>query len=232
MMGKLKSPQDLVKLREELISLRDPDRICITICSGSGCLACRSREVAAAFADEINRQGLRRNVDIRSTGCHGFCEHGPVVVILPKKICYLKARQKDVSEIVAKTVMENEVIERLVYEDIEKGRRIVSMEDIPFYKYQHRILLANNANIDPTEIDDYFAIKGYSALAKVLFELGQEEVIQTIKDANLRGRGGGGFPAGVKWETTRNAPGGPKYVIMNADEGDPGAYMDRSLLEG
>jgi len=232
MMKKLKSPQDLFELKEELMSLRDPDRICITICSGSGCLACRSREVAAAFADEIKRNGLRHKVDIRSTGCHGFCERGPVVVILPKRICYLKTREKDVSEIVAKTIMEDEVIERLLYEDIEKGGRIVSMDDIPFYKYQHRILLANNANIDPAKIDDYFAIGGYSALAKVLSELGPEDVIQTIKDANLRGRGGGGFPAGVKWETTRDAPQEPKYVIVNADEGDPGAYMDRSLLEG
>jgi len=232
MMRKLNSLKDLVKLREELISLRDPDRRCITICSGTGCLACESKGVVAAFADEINRQGLGHEVDIRATGCHGFCEHGPVVVILPEKICYLKVREKDVSEIVTKTLIEDEVIERFLYEDIEKGGRIVSIDEIPFYRHQHRILLANNANIDPTKIDDYVSIGGYSALAKVVFELGQEDVIQIIKGANLRGRGGGGFPAGVKWETTRDAPGEPKYVIVNADEGDPGAYMDRSLLEG
>ncbi|MFC1476791.1 NADH-ubiquinone oxidoreductase-F iron-sulfur binding region domain-containing protein, partial [Fibrobacterota bacterium] len=154
------------------------------------------------------------------------------VVILPEKICYLGTKVEDVPEIVEKTIVNNEIVDRLLYKDIETEELMKIVEDVPFYKYQKRVLLENNPLIDPTSISDYIAIDGYRALAKVLTTMSQDEVIQTVKDANLRGRGGGGFPAGVKWETTRNAPGKKKYVLVNADEGDPGAYMDRSILEG
>ncbi len=231
-MRKLNSTRDFFKLREELLQERSSGRPSITICSGSGCLACGSKDVSLAFAEELEKHGLDKKVDIHSTGCHGFCERGPVIVIFPNNICYLQVKVDDVPEIVTKTIMENEVVERLLYEDTETGKHIVSIDDIPFYKHQTRVLLANNANIDPTRIGDYLATGGYSALARVLADMSSEDVIRLIKEANLRGRGGGGFPAGVKWESTRNTPGDTKYVLVNADEGDPGAYMDRSLLEG
>jgi len=231
-MRMLNSTKDFFKLREELLDQRASDRPCITICSGTGCLACRSKDVTQAFAEELEKNGLDDKVDIRSTGCHGFCERGPVIVIFPKGLCYLQIEVDDVPEVVTKTIMGDEIVERLLYKDLETDKPVSSMDDIPFYKYQTRVLLANNAHIDPTRIGDYLAVGGYSALAKVLSDMSPEEVIRLIKKANLRGRGGGGFPAGIKWESTRNAPGEQKYVFVNADEGDPGAYMDRSLLEG
>ncbi|MDY6971146.1 MAG: NADH-ubiquinone oxidoreductase-F iron-sulfur binding region domain-containing protein [Thermodesulfobacteriota bacterium] len=231
-MRTLNSTRDFFKLREEVLTERASDRPCITICSGSGCLACRSKEVTQAFAEELEKKGLSEKVDIRSTGCHGFCERGPVTLISPKGLCYLQIKVDDVPEVVEKTIMEDKIVERLLYKDLETGEPVSFMDDIPFYKYQTRVLLANNAKIDPTRIGDYLAVGGYSALAKVLSEITPEEVIRLIKKANLRGRGGGGFPAGLKWESTRNAQGENKYVLVNADEGDPGAYMDRSLLEG
>jgi len=171
-------------------------------------------------------------VDIRRTGCHGFCERGPIIVIHPEEICYLQIEPKDVPEIVTQTIKEKKVIERLLYTEPGTKEKIVHESEIPFYKYQERLVFGSNGNIDPKRIDDYLAIDGYAALAKVLSGMTPEQVIEEVKKSNLRGRGGGGFPAGRKWEGSRNAPGEPKYVIVNADEGDPGAYMDRSLLEG
>ncbi|MGB6873850.1 MAG: NADH-ubiquinone oxidoreductase-F iron-sulfur binding region domain-containing protein, partial [Dehalococcoidia bacterium] len=168
----------------------------------------------------------------KATGCHGFCEQGPVVVIFPQEICYVKVKLEDVPEIVSATLAQGRVIERLLYEDPVTGEKITKDPDIPFYKNQMRIVFGNNRYINPREIDDYIALGGYSALSKALFQMTPEQVLEEIKKSNLRGRGGGGFPTGIKWETTRNAPGEIKYVIVNADEGDPGAYMDRSLLEG
>jgi NADP-reducing hydrogenase subunit HndC len=231
-MRTLNSAKDFFNLREELLAQRSSDRPCITICAGTGCLACRSKDVTQAFVEELEKNGLDDKVDIRSTGCHGFCERGPVTVIFPKGLCYLQMEVDDVPEVVTKSIMGDEVVERLLYKDMDTGQPVSSMGDIPFYKYQTRVLLANNAHIDPSRIGDYLVMEGYSALAKVLSDMSPEEVIRLIKEANLRGRGGGGFPAGIKWESTRNAPGEPKYVLVNADEGDPGAYMDRSLLEG
>ena len=204
----------------------------VTLCSGTGCLTCGSSELFDALHKGIMKQGLYDRIDLRRTGCHGFCERGPVTVIHPKETCYLQMKPADVPEFIEKTLIGDEIVERLTYEDPQTGKRIANLTDIPFYKHQKRILLENNAVVDPSDIRDYIAIGGYSALAKVLTKMKPEEVIEVIKEANLRGRGGGGFPAGVKWETTRRAPGEPKYVIVNGDEGDPGAYMDRSLLEG
>jgi len=231
-MAKLNSPLDLENLRQKIISTRDPNRLCVTICSGTGCRAYRSEEVADAFVYEIEKQRLQDKVEVRRTGCHGFCEHGPLVVISPQEICYLRVKLNDVPEIVSQTIVKNEIVERLLYKDIATGKSILHESEIPFYSNQNRIIFGNNPKIDPRKIDDYIAIGGYSALVKALFKMDPDEVLQVIKDANLRGRGGGGFPAGIKWETTRNAPGEPKYVIVNADEGDPGTYANRSLLEG
>ena len=230
-MAKLRSPADLEKKRQLILSQRDPNKPCVTICSGTGCHALGSDKVSEAFASELSKNGLKAKVDIRRTGCHGFCERGPVVVLFPEGICYLGIKPADVAEVVSKTLVEKQLVDRLLYKD-SSGKTIAHEGDIPFYKFQKRIVFGNNTRIDPKSIDDYIALGGYSALAKALFKMSPETVLDEVKRANLRGRGGGGFPAGVKWETTRNAPGDIKYVIVNADEGDPGAFMDRSLLEG
>jgi NADH:ubiquinone oxidoreductase subunit F (NADH-binding)/(2Fe-2S) ferredoxin/NAD-dependent dihydropyrimidine dehydrogenase PreA subunit len=185
-----------------------------------------------SIEEEIKKQGLSGKVDFRKTGCHGFCEKGPIVVIHPEKICYLQIEPRDVPEIISQTIKEKKVIERLLYTDPTTNKKIVHESEIPFYKNQERLVFGSNGKIDPKIIDDYLALAGYSALAKVLSQMTPEQVLEEVKKSNLRGRGGGGFPAGRKWEECRNAPGEMKYVIVNADEGDPGAYMDRSLLEG
>ncbi len=230
-MAQLKSPADLDRTRQQIISRRDPAKPCITICSGTACHAYASEKTATAFVNEIERNGLKGKVDIRRTGCHGFCERGPIVVIFPEEVCYLGVKPNDIPEIISTTLVGKELVDRLLYED-SNGERVVHEGEIPFYKHQSRIVFGNNRLIDPKSIDDYIALGGDSALSKALFEMIPEEVVETVKRANLRGRGGGGFPTGKKWETTRNAPGEIKYVIVNADEGDPGAYMDRSQLEG
>ena len=171
-------------------------------------------------------------MDTKGTGCPGFCERGPVVVIYPEEICYLQVRAEDVPEIISQTIKEKKVVEHLLYEDPVTGERAIHESDIAFYKNQQRTLLCNNIKIDSKRIDDYLAIEGYSALAKALFKMSDADVLAEVKKSNLRGRGGAGFPAGQKWEGSRNAAEPIKYVIVNADEGDPGAFMDRALLEG
>jgi len=230
-MPTLNSAIDLEKLRKDILAKRDPNKPCVTVCSGTGCHAYGCEGVAEAFVMEINRKDLQAKIDVRKTGCHGFCERGTVVVIFPEEICYLHVKPDDVSEIVQKTLIEKKTVDRLLYQDAD-GQKIVREGKIPFYKHQNRIIFGNNRFIDPKNTDDYIALGGYGALSKALFEMTPKKVLQEVKEANLRGRGGGGFPAGRKWESTRNAPAEPKYVIVNADEGDPGAYMDRSLLEG
>lgn len=208
--------------------------IIISVCSGTGCKAYSSDIVFSALKKEIEKNGNSkskdgRNIILRKTGCHGYCERGPIIVIYPDEICYLGVKEENVPEIFEKT-LKGELIESLLYKD--DGSTIVRESDIPFYKYQQRIILDNNSKIDPTCIDDYIRTGGYQALAKALLQMTPEEVVAEIKKSNLRGRGGGGFPTGAKWETTKNAKDEPKYIIVNADEGDPGAYMDRSVLEG
>ena len=231
-MARLNSPEELEKVRQEILFRRDPNTPCISICAGAGCIAFGANEVIAAFKTEIEKQGLEADVDTKGTGCPGFCERGPVVVIYPEEICYLQVTPEDIPEIVSQTIKEKKIVDRLLYADPTTGERVTHESDIPFYKNQERNLIGSNIRIDPKTIDDYLAIGGYSALAKVLFEMTPEQVLEEIKKSNLRGRGGGGFPAGRKWEGSRNAPDETKYVIVNADEGDPGAFMDRALLEG
>lgn len=231
-MRKLTSLSDLQNLRKRVLSKRDPKKPCVAICSGTGCRAYASEKVVGSFEEEIKKQKLDGKLDIRRTGCHGFCEKGTIVVIYPEEICYLQVKPEDVPEIVSKTIIKRQIIDRLLYRDPDTGEKIVHESDIPFYRNQTRLIFGNNLKIDPKNIDDYLALGGYSALSKALFESTPEQVLEEVKKANLRGRGGGGFPAGRKWETTRNAPGEPKYVIVNCDEGDPGVYADRSLMEG
>jgi NADH:ubiquinone oxidoreductase subunit F (NADH-binding)/(2Fe-2S) ferredoxin len=229
--AKLRSLGELEALRKSIIEKRDPNKAVITICNGTGCHAHGCRNVTAAFQEEVEKQKLTARVDIRATGCHGFCERGPLVVIKPQDIFYQRVREKDVPEILSETVGKGNTIDRLLYTDRKTGQKIIHEQEVPFYKLQKRLVFGNNGLIDPTSIDDYLAVGGYTALGKAL-KLSPEQIIDEVKSAGLRGRGGGGFPTGVKWESTRQAQGDTRYVICNADEGDPGAYMDRSLVEG
>ncbi len=231
-MPRLNSPAELEGLRQEILSRRDPDKPVIAICAGTGCLALGADKVIAAFKEEIKKQGLEAQVDIRETGCPGFCEKGTIVVIYPEGIYYLQVKPEDVPEIVSETIKSKRVIDRLVYTDPSTGEKAILESEIPFYKNQKRLLIGENIKIDPRNIDDYLAIGGYGALGKALFEMTPEQVLEEVKRADLRGRGGGGFSAGRKWQSTRDAPDEPKYVIVNCDEGDPGAFMDRALMEG
>jgi NADH-quinone oxidoreductase subunit F len=231
-MTPLRSPQELVEYRQVLADRRPAGRPCVSICAGAGCLASGAAEVIAAFRAELAARGLAAEVDTRGTGCPGFCERGPVVVLEPEGVCYLQVKPEDVPEIVRESIGEGRVVSRLLYEDPTTGERAVHETDIPFYRHQVRTLLESNIRIDSRSIDDYLTIGGYSALVKALFEMSPEEVLAEVKESNIRGRGGAGFPAGRKWEGSRNAPDEPKYVLVNADEGDPGAFMDRALLEG
>ncbi|MFQ6066868.1 MAG: NADH-ubiquinone oxidoreductase-F iron-sulfur binding region domain-containing protein [bacterium] len=231
-MKKIKTLQDLESLRISLRKGHDLSKPCVAICGGTGCRAYACEKVINAFKEEIGKQKLDAKVDIRTTGCHGFCERGPLVVIHPKRIFYQQVKPDDVPEIVSKTVVRNNVIDRLLYREPGQGKKIKYEHEIPFYKKQKRLIFGNNGKIDPTSVSDYIRLGGYYSLRKVLFSMSPEEVIEEITQAGLRGRGGGGFPTGRKWYYCRNAPGDIKYVVCNADEGDPGAYMDRSLLEG
>ncbi len=230
-MSKLTSVSALDELRKDILSRRDPKKTKLSVCSGTGCRAYDSEKVIDSLKSGIKQHGLDDKVDLVTTGCHGFCELGPVMVIYPDGIGYFKIKPDDVDDIITETLSQGKVVDRLLYVDPE-GNVITKEHDIPFYKYQNRAVFGSNQSIDPKNIEDYLAIDGYQALATCLSSLSPEEVLETVKKANLRGRGGGGFPAGQKWEATRNAPGDVKYVIVNADEGDPGAYMDRSILEG
>ena len=229
-MPRINSPTELEELRKDILSKRDPNKPCIAICAGTGCLALGCDKVISAFKQEVKKQGLE--VDIRETGCPGFCERGTVVVIYAEGICYLQVMPEDIPEIISQTIIEKEVVDRLLHTDPVTGEKTVHESEIPFYKNQMRLLIGSNSRIDPKNIDDYIALGGYGALAKALFEMTPEQVLEEVKRANLRGRGGAGFPAGIKWEAARNSPGEPKYVIVNCDEGDPGAFMDRALMEG
>jgi NADH-quinone oxidoreductase subunit F len=229
--NRLGSPQELEALRESIIKSRDLNQSCIVICGGTGCLALGAQEVITAFEQEIKKGGLKNKLALRVTGCPGFCERGPLVVIKPENILYQQVKSEDVAEIVSATVKGN-IVDRLLYTDPDTGQKITYEHEVPFYKKQKRLLLGNNGNIDPTKIEDYLALGGYSALSKVLLKMSPEEIIAEVKKSGLRGRGGGGFPTGVKWETCHKAHGDTKYVICNCDEGDPGAFMDRSLMEG
>ena len=229
---KVISANKLEALRTEILAGKDLDKPCIAVCGGPGCLASQCLEVRDAFINEIAAKGLTDKVDVRTTGCHGFCECGPIALIYPQEIFYQRLSIDDIPEIIEETIINNKTVDRLLYTDDEAGQLVETEGEVPFYKQQMRLILGNNSKIDPHSIEDYIAIGGYSALAKVLGGMQPMDVVDEIKNSGIRGRGGGGFPTGRKWESTRNAEGDIKYVICNADEGDPGAFMDRSILEG
>ncbi len=233
----IKTFKDLERIIERLKTQKFTEKTRITISSGTCGQARGSLEVIEEFQRQVEKHNLKDKVTIKITGCHGFCEVEPDVIIRfesesKKSIFYQRLKPEDVEEIVSETVLKRKLINRLSYVDSETGKSITYLEDIPFFKKQNRLLLGNNVLIDPTDINDYLSIGGYTALQKTLSQMSPDEVIETIKRAGLRGRGGGGFPTGRKWESCRKAEGDIKYVICNADEGDPGAFQDRSLLEG
>jgi NADH:ubiquinone oxidoreductase subunit F (NADH-binding)/(2Fe-2S) ferredoxin/NAD-dependent dihydropyrimidine dehydrogenase PreA subunit len=229
---KLKTLEDIKQLRESLTAQTADIGHTVTISGGTCGNASGSLKVVEAMRSELASNGFAGKVHVRVTGCQGFCEQEPIVIIDPANIFYCRVSPDDVPEIVNETIRKNQVIERLLYTDSATGEKITKESDIPFYLAQDRVLLSQNRKIDPCSIEDYIAIGGYSALAKVLGGMAPEQVIKEIKNSGLRGRGGGGYPTGRKWQQCREAAGDEKYVICNADEGDPGAYMDRSVLEG
>jgi NADH:ubiquinone oxidoreductase subunit F (NADH-binding)/(2Fe-2S) ferredoxin/NAD-dependent dihydropyrimidine dehydrogenase PreA subunit len=231
-MRKVKSVSDLEKWRESILTKQRQVGVVISVCGGTGCHAYGCKKVRDQFAKAIKKGGFEREIRLKFTGCRGFCERGPIVTIQPQGIFYQKVLEKDVPMILSETVEKGKVLDHLLYEDSASHRKVTSEKEIPFYNAQHRLVLGNNGMIEPTSIEDYIGIGGYRSLAKALFEMKPDEIVGEIKASGLRGRGGAGFPTGQKWENCRNAPGNIKYVICNCDEGDPGAYMDRSVLEG
>jgi len=228
----LKSVDDLESVRESILSKRDSKKPCISVCSGTGCHASGCVAVTETLREALKKKNLEDKVEVRTTGCHGFCERGPITVIFPSGIFYQMVTPDDVEEIITETIINDRIVDRLLYIDPVSGKKITYEKDVPFYSRQKRILFGNNGLIDPRNIEEYIAVGGYAALEKVLQSMQPEEVIGEIKKSGLRGRGGAGFPTGLKWEIARKSKGDVKYIVCNADEGDPGAYMDRSLLEG
>ena len=204
----------------------------VFVCQGTGCLSGGAEQIYSCLQSGIVEANLGDSIQIRRTGCHGFCQRGPLVVIEPEGIFYTKVQPDDVSEIAQSLLPQGKPVERLFYHDPATNRPIPCHRDIPFYSKQQRVVLRNCGNIDPENIEDYLAVGGYQALRKALLEMTPERVIDEVKLSGLRGLGGAGFPAGRKWEACRRAPSEEKYVICNADEGDPGAFQDRSVMEG
>ncbi|NLL43458.1 MAG: NADH-quinone oxidoreductase subunit NuoF [Firmicutes bacterium] len=204
----------------------------VLVCTGTGCVSSGASNVRDNLEAKLEEFGLQDEIKIVETGCHGFCEQGPIVIVYPEGVFYCQVQTDDITDIVEDHLLKGRVVDRLLYTEQGTEIRIPAYSDIDFYKKQHRIVLGNCGRINPESIKEYIAVNGYEACGKALTEMTPEEVIAEIKGSGLRGRGGAGFPTGLKWELTRQSPGEKKYVICNADEGDPGAFMDRSLLEG
>ena len=204
----------------------------VLVCGGTGCTSSHSAEIIAEFEKEIAEKGLADEIKVIRTGCFGLCALGPIVVVYPEGAFYSQIKVEDVPEIVDEHLIKGRIVKHLLYDDTVAGDTVKSLNETQFYKKQKRVALCNCGVIDPENINEYIAMDGYQALAKCLTEYTPDEVIQIVKDSGLRGRGGGGFPTGLKWSFTRKNQADQKYVVCNADEGDPGAFMDRSVLEG
>ena len=234
----MKTVEELNKIRAEKrieLDLRrntkaDTREKHILVCQGTGCTSSKSPQILENFKRLVKENNLT-NVRVIKTGCFGLCAKGPIVIIRPEDTFYAMVKPEDCEEIIKSHIMEGKVVERLLCKDID-GKKVMKLDDLNFYKKQKRIALKNCGVINPEEIDEYIAFDGYRALARVLIEMSPDEVIETVDKSGLRGRGGAGFPTGKKWRATKEAKGDIKYVVCNADEGDPGAFMDRSILEG
>jgi len=230
-MEKLSTIGQLEWLRNNILSRREEGIVEVHVCM-TGCRAYGAAGVLEALNDEVKSQGLTRRVEVRATGCHGFCAKAPVIAIEPMGIQYQEVEPDDAADIVGRTLRQNQLIDRLAYRVPKTFQPIFHRNQIPFYAKQERRVLANCGRIDPTKIEHYIAAGGYQALVKALSKMKPEQVIEEVLTAKLRGRGGAGFPTGLKWKFARQSEGRPKYVVCNADEGDPGAFMDRAILEG
>jgi NADH:ubiquinone oxidoreductase subunit F (NADH-binding)/(2Fe-2S) ferredoxin/Pyruvate/2-oxoacid:ferredoxin oxidoreductase delta subunit len=232
-MSRLSGVADLDAWRQAIEAGIDPDRPRLRVCDSTGCRALGSRKLLAAFGEALdgNGNGAAGPVDVVATGCRGFCEQGPLVTVEPQHVAYVRVSPDDAQAIVDRTIGDGDVVEDLLYVDPASGERIADEGELPFYKHQTRRLTALSGQIDPCRIEDYVGRGGYAALARALQEMSPEAIIDEVTRSGLRGRGGAGFPTGVKWKFCRQAPGDVKYIVCNADEGDPGAFMDRSLLE-
>ncbi|KNY28797.1 NADH-quinone oxidoreductase subunit NuoF [Pseudobacteroides cellulosolvens] len=204
----------------------------ILVCTGTGCLAGESEKVAKNLELIVKARGYENEVNVIKTGCFGFCEKGPIVKVEPDNVFYVSVGPKDAKEIVDEHIIKGRIVERLLYREPIKNEIVSRQEEMPFYKKQLRVALRNCGLINPEDIYEYIAFGGYEALGKVLMSMTPEQVIEEVKKSGLRGRGGGGFPTGLKWDITRKQQSPEKFIICNADEGDPGAFMDRSILEG
>ena len=248
---KILTVQDLERIRKtakEVLALREESNrhtevqtcglangcphLQVLICGGTGCKASSSAKIAENFKEEISKQQIEDKIDIVTTGCFGFCEKGPIVKIIPDNTFYIQVSPEDVHEIVQEHLIGGRKLDRLLYQDPVSGNHVSDSKHMDFYRKQMRIALRNCGFIDPENIHEYIARDGYQALADCLLKYSREEVIDKIKKSGLRGRGGGGFPTGLKWEFTAKQEADQKYVVCNADEGDPGAFMDRSIMEG
>ena len=232
MSNKLTSPKALRDFRDKLASARDSKKLTLTVCAGTGCAACGCQSLVASLRKEISAAKLESKVEIKLTGCHGLCEHGPLMLVNPEGILYLKVTPADAKQIIEETVKNGKAVESLLFKDPTSNKPIKLAKDVPFYQKQMQVVLARNGVIDPTSINDYIALGGYESAARVLSTVSPEDVIQTVMKSGLRGRGGSGFPTARKWDHCRRAQGTPKTVVCNSDDGDPGAFVDRSLLEG
>ena len=232
-MDKLTSIDALKALRERLKKEQKADkRPTVVVCGGTGCDTFGGHALYNAFENLVEKRQLQEKVRLKKTGCQGLCERGPLVNILPSNIFYQKVKEQDATSILEETALSGGVIQKLLYTDPNTNQKVVYQQDIPFYKKQHRIVLMHNGIIDPLSINDYITVDGYASLEKALTKMTPDQVIEEITGSGLRGRGGAGFSTGTKWRFVRNAPGDKKYLICNGDEGDPGAFMDRSVLEG
>ena len=239
---KIETREQLIAKQKEYHDSLNSQRKQILICAGTGCVAGGSLEIYAKMKEIIEEKGLRcalslekephdQSIGLKKSGCHGFCEMGPLLRIEPMGWLYLKVRVEDCEEIIEKSIVGDEVVERLVYTD-KTLKSYVKQEDIPFYKQQTRIALEYCGRINAESIAEYIALGGYSAVAKALFDMTPQQIVDEVSEASLRGRGGGGFPAGRKWQQVLDQDVEEKYVVCNGDEGDPGAFMDRSMMEG
>jgi NADH:ubiquinone oxidoreductase subunit F (NADH-binding)/(2Fe-2S) ferredoxin len=204
----------------------------VLVCGGENCSKLGSEQVKEAFAKELKKQKVDQEIKLGDTDCHDFCEMGPLVIVYPEGTFYVRVTPEDVPDIVEEHLINGKVVDRLLYKEAVKEDQLPKYKDLDFYKKQRRVALRNCGSIDPERLDEYVARDGYASLEKALFEFTPEQVIDEVKRSGLRGRGGGGFPTGLKWEFCYRSPGDLKYLICNADEGDPGAFMDRSVLEG
>lgn len=230
--SKHESLKSLLCLRQEESRVKDADKIDILICGGTGCKASESQGILDRFNEEIVKNNLSDKVHAAITGCFGFCEKGPIVKVFPDDVFYVEVKPEDATEIVREHVMGGNFVDRLLYQDPAKHEKVKTQHEIGFYKKQLRIALRNCGLINPENIMEYIAAEGYVALGKCLNEMTPKELIEEMKASGLRGRGGGGFPTGLKWEFAAKNDADQKYIVCNADEGDPGAFMDRSILEG